>query len=127
LTALRERLMENVDRDAQSYEVVLRGFKLPKSTGAEQATRIQAIDAASKTAAAVPLETAEMAVAVAREIESLSGITISQAASDLRVAASLAETARRGGIENVRANIPSVRDEGWLRDVEARLQALETA
>jgi glutamate formiminotransferase len=127
LTALRERLMENVDRDAQSYEVVLRGFKLPKSTGAEQATRIQAIDAASKTAAAVPLETAEMAVAVAREIESLSGITISQAASDLRVAASLAETARRGGIENVRANLPSVRDEGWLRDVEARLQALETA
>ena len=127
LTALRERLMENVDRDAQSYEAVLHGFKLPKSTDAEQATRIQAVEAASKTAAAVPLETAEMAVAVAREIESLSGITISQATSDLRVAASLAETARRGGIENVRANLPSVRDEGWLRDVAARLKALETA
>jgi formiminotetrahydrofolate cyclodeaminase len=119
--------MENIDRDAQSYEAVLRGFKLPKLTEAEQATRDQAIEAASKTAAAVPLETAEIAAAVAREIESLSGITISQAASDLRVAASLAETARRGGIENVRANLPSVRDEGWLRDVASRLQALETA
>jgi glutamate formiminotransferase len=126
LTALRERLMENVDRDAQSYEAVVRGLKLPKSTDAEQATRNQAVEAASKTAAAVPLETAEMAAAVAREIRSLSGITISQAASDLRVAASLAETAQRGGIENVHANLPSIRDEGWLRDVAARLQALET-
>jgi formiminotetrahydrofolate cyclodeaminase len=117
--------MENVDRDAQSYEAVLRSLKLPKTTEAERATRDQAIEAASKTAAAVPLETAEMAAAVAREIRDLSGVTVSQAASDLQVAASLAETARRGGIENVRANLPSVHDEGWLRDVAARLQALE--
>jgi glutamate formiminotransferase/formiminotetrahydrofolate cyclodeaminase len=126
LTALRERLMENIDRDAQSYEAMLRGLRLPKSTEAEQATRNQAIEAASKRAAAVPLETAEMAAAVAREIRDLSGITISQAAPDLCVAASLAETARRGGIENVRANLPSVHDEGWLGDVAARLQPLET-
>jgi glutamate formiminotransferase/formiminotetrahydrofolate cyclodeaminase len=126
LAALRERLMENVDRDAQSYEAVLRSLKLPKTTDAERATRGQAIEAASKTAAAVPLETAEMAAAVAREIGDLAGVTVSQAASDLRVAASLAEAARRGGIENVHANLPSVHDEGWLRDVAARLQALET-
>jgi glutamate formiminotransferase/formiminotetrahydrofolate cyclodeaminase len=125
LAALRERLMENVDRDAQSYEAVLRSLKLPKTTDAERATRDQAIEAASKTAAAVPLETAEMAAAVAREIGDLSGVTVPQAAPDLQVAASLAEAARRGGIENVRANLPSVHDEGWLRDVAARLQALE--
>ena len=126
LAGWRARLMENIDRDAQSYEAVLCAYRLPKSSDPEQAARNHAVEAASKEAAAVPLETAEMAAAVGREVAGLSGITIPQAASDLRVAASLAETARLGGIENVRANLPSVRDEAWLRGIEARLQALQT-
>jgi glutamate formiminotransferase len=125
LAILRERLMENVDRDAKSYAAVMHAFKMAKSTDAEQAARSQAIEAASQTAAEVPMETAEMAVTVAREIKSLADITIPQAASDLRVAASLAETARLGGIENVRANLPSIRDEAWLRGIEARLEAFQ--
>ncbi len=125
LAALRERLMDGVDRDAQSYEAVMRAFKLPKSTEAEQAVRDQAIEAASKQASEVPLETAESAATVERELASLGGITIAQAASDLVVASSLAETARRGGIENVRANLPGIRAESWLRGVEARLEVLD--
>jgi glutamate formiminotransferase len=126
LAALRERLMGTVDRDAQSYEAVMRAFRLPKSTEAEQTARNQAIEAASKQASVVPLETAELAAAVARELASLVEITIAQAASDLRVASDLAETARRGGIENVRANLPGVRDESWLRSIEARIERLGT-
>jgi glutamate formiminotransferase len=126
LTTLRERLMENIDRDAQSYESVVRASKLPKSTEAEQAACNQAIAAASQAASAVPLETAEMALAVGREIAGLTGIAIPEAASDLSVAACLSETGRRGGIEIVHANLSSVRDEAWLRDIEVRLQALET-
>ena len=124
LAALRYRLLEAVDRDAESYEGVLRAFKLPKSTEAEQAARAQAIETASKHASSVPLETAELAAAVAREVASLAGITIPQAASDLRVASDLAEAAREGGIENVRANLAGVQDEPWLRDIEARLEKL---
>jgi len=124
LAKLRERLMETVDRDAESYEGVLRAFKLPKSTEAEQAARQQAIEPASKQASLVPLETAELAANVAHEVASLAGITIAQAASDLHVAQDLAETARRGGIENVRANLPSVRDESWLGEIETRLERL---
>ena len=126
LAARRERLMEIVDLDPQSYEALMRAFKLPKSTEAEQSARDQAIDQASKQASVLPLETAELAAAVGREVASLEGITIAQAASDLRVALDLAETARRGGIENVRANLPSVRDESWRRDTEARMQELGT-
>ena len=127
LAAWRARLMENIDRDAQSYEAVLRAYRLPKSSDPEQAARNHAVEVASKEATAVPLETAEMATAIGREIAGLSGITIPQAAADLRVAASLTETARFGGIENVRANLPSARDEAWQRGIEARLQALQSA
>jgi glutamate formiminotransferase/formiminotetrahydrofolate cyclodeaminase len=126
LAARRERLMEIVDLDPQSYEALMRAFKLPKSTEAEQSARDQAIDQASKQASVLPLETAELAAAVGREVASLEGITIAQAASDLHVALDLAETARRGGIENVRANLPSVRDESWRRETEARIQELGT-
>ncbi len=124
LAARRERLMEIVDLDPQSYEAVMRAFKLPKSTEAEQAAHYQAIEATSKQASMLPLETAELAVEVARELASLKEITIPQAAADLSVASNLAETARRGGIENVWANLPGVQDESWLRDVEARLEKL---
>lgn len=71
------------------------------------------------------METAELAAAVEQELASLEGITIAQAASDLHVALSLAETARRGGIENVRANIPSVHDESWLRSIYDRLAIVD--
>jgi formiminotetrahydrofolate cyclodeaminase len=127
LAGLRERLMQAVDRDAESYEAVMLAFKLPKSTEAEQTVRDQTIEATSKQASIVPLETAEVAAAVAHEVASLVGITIPQAASDLSVASNLAETARRGGIENVRANLPGIRDESWLRDIEARLRRLDKA
>jgi formiminotetrahydrofolate cyclodeaminase len=125
LAELRERLLETIDRDARSYEAVMRAFKLPKSTEAEQAAHYQAIETASKEASVVPLETAEWAAAVAHDLISLEGITIPQAASDLRVAMDLAETARRGGIENVWANLPVVQDENWLGGIQARLRVLD--
>jgi len=125
LATMRERLMEIVDLDPQSYEALMRAFKLPKATEAEQSARAQAIEEASKHASLVPLETAELATAVAQEIAGLISITIAQAASDLSVASNLADTARRGGIENIRANLPGVHDEIWLRGVRARLDLLE--
>ncbi|MGO8791879.1 MAG: glutamate formimidoyltransferase [Terriglobia bacterium] len=124
LSTLRERLLQAVDRDAQSYEAVMHAFKLPKSNEEEKAVRDQAIEAASQRASDVPLETAELAASVACEIVSLAEITIPQAASDLSVASNLAEAARRGGIENVRANLSGIRDESWLKQIAARLLVL---
>jgi glutamate formiminotransferase len=124
LAEIRERMMGIIDRDSQSYEAVMRAFKLPKSTEEEQAARGQAIEASSKQASLVPLETAELATSLARELANLAGVTIVQAASDLAVASNLADTAKRGGIENVRANLPGVKEQAWLRDIEERLQKL---
>ena len=125
LAAVGERLLQNIDRDAQSYEGVMAAFKLPKSTEAEQALRARALEEASKAAATVPLETAELAVEAANLIESLRTTTIPQAASDLSVALALAEAARRGALENVRANLPSIQDRDWVAHIEQRVGKLE--
>lgn len=124
LADLRKRLLANVDRDARSYEAVMAASKLPKATAPEEAIRAQAIEEASKNAASVPLETAELAAEAARVIGTLRDITIPQAASDLAVALHLAEAARRGAVENVRANLPAIQDQEWLSQIERRLTAL---
>lgn len=124
LAGLRQRLMEAVDCDAASYESVLAAFKLPKSTEAEEAARREAIESASKKAAVVPLETARLAAEVARLADSLRPITAPQAASDLTVAHHLAGTAVQGALANVRANLPSIQDTVWVRQMETQIQSL---
>ncbi len=126
LGSLRERLLANIDRDAASYDAVVAAMKLPKFTEAEQAARARALEAASKTAAEVPLETAELAAEAARVIVTIRPVTLPQAASDLAVALDLAGAARRGAIDNVRANLPSIHDRDWMARIEQKLQNLET-
>jgi glutamate formiminotransferase len=121
LADLRARLMEAIDRDAASYDAVMAAFKLPKITEAEQATRARAIEEASKVAATVPLETAELTVEAARVVRELQTITVPQAASDLKVALALAAAGHAGAVENVRANLPSISDREWITQIEAKL------
>jgi glutamate formiminotransferase len=125
LSSMRQRLLENIDRDALSYEAVMAAFKLPKSTEDERAERTRATEEASKKATLVPLETAELSAEVAKVISSLRDIAIPLAAPDLAVALDLAGTARRGAIENVRANLPWIRDREFLDRVERNLEALK--
>jgi glutamate formiminotransferase/formiminotetrahydrofolate cyclodeaminase len=127
LSSLRQRLLENIDRDARSYEAVMAAFKLPKSTETEKAGRAQAIEEAGKNATSVPLETAELSAEVAKIISSLRDITIPLAAPDLAVALDLAGTAKRGAIKNVRANLPSISDRQFLDGVERRLEKAVTS
>jgi len=122
LSALRRRMTEGIDRDAASYDAVVAAMRLPKSTSAEQAARLRAIEEASKHAAMVPLETAEAAVETASILDSLRSKTLPRAASDLAVALRLAEAARQGAIDNVRANLPLIQDQEWIRGIEQRLK-----
>jgi glutamate formiminotransferase / formiminotetrahydrofolate cyclodeaminase len=127
LAGLRNRLLQNIDRDARSYEAVRAALKLPKGTESEQATRLQSLEAASKQAASVPLETAELTAEASRIIETLRDITIPQAASDLAVALDLLGAGGRGALENVRANLETIRDQDWLRNLLEKLRALGAA
>jgi len=125
LADLREKLLANLDRDAQSYDSVVVALKLPKATEADQAARALAVEEASKLAAFVPLETAEAAKEIEQALLELHPITIPQAASDLSVALALAEAACAGALENVHVNLPSIQDRAWLERVSGRLGRLE--
>ncbi len=119
--ATRDKLMAFVDLDPQAYEDFVQALKLPQQTESERASRDRAVDEAAKQATLVPLETAELVDQVLRLISNLGGMTTPQAAADLRVASSLADVARSGSLENVRANLPEVHDSDLVESIQERI------
>jgi glutamate formiminotransferase/formiminotetrahydrofolate cyclodeaminase len=124
---LRAGLRRLVDEDAAAYTLVSAAYKLPKGTAAEQAQRTAAIDAALLGAAAVPLETARQAAAVARLARRAAQAGNRNAVSDAATAALLAETAATAAAYNVEVNVKSLSDPARGEDLVEEARSLVAA
>src|SRR5262250_3097104 len=121
LAQLREELKSSIDADAESYNQVMAAYRQAKASSDGEAL----IETAMKGATSVPLETAQKAREVARLIESLRPITNPNMASDLTVAAALAEAAIKGALANVEINLVSLKDAGFIAAVRSKVGELE--
>ena len=120
----RMKLLECMQRDTDSFNGCMKAFSMPKSTDAERKVRSEAIQAALKTAAAVPLETAATASEVLDMARTVLEHGNSSAASDAIVCALLARDAVFGALLNVRINLGSIKDPGYLADMAAKVDEL---
>jgi len=128
LAALRtagSALAEAIDDDSSSYEAVMAAFKLPKGTPEEQQKRTEAIQAATKGAAEVPMQTAEAAAALLSLLGQLEPIISPAMMSDLRVGRLMAASAIRGALENVAINLDSITDAAYVSAMRKRMNATE--
>jgi formiminotetrahydrofolate cyclodeaminase len=117
LDALRreaDALVEAIDADAASYEAVLAAYKLPQGDASETALREQAVQAATKEAAEVPLNVAGRAVALLERLGQLETIAAASMKSDLKVARLMAEAGARGAIANVEINLDGIKDAAYV-------------
>jgi glutamate formiminotransferase len=121
LAQLREELKAGIDADAESYNQVMAAYKQARTATDGDAL----IEAALKTATRVPLETAQKSREVAGLVESLRPVTNPNMASDLTVAAALAEAAIRGAVANVEINLGSLKDAGFVADMRSKVSQLE--
>jgi len=60
VTAARKRLVELIELDKKAFLPVAKAYKLPKDTDGQKAVRRQKIDEATRNAAKVPQEIAEI-------------------------------------------------------------------
>lgn len=122
LGPLREELKASVDADAESYDAVMKAYKLAKT---DLAGSHAAIDAALKLATAVPVGVAEKSHEVARITESLFAMTNPNMKSDLTTAQALAKAAITGALANVEINLASLKDEIFTAEVRRRVETVQ--
>lgn len=122
---IRQELFQAIDRDSDAYNVVFDAFKLPKETDEEKAKRSDEIQRATKVAAAVPMEVAELAFSLIPFIKTVVEKGNSNAITDGCVAMLCCRTAVLGALLNVRINLGSIKDQDFVQQYEERATKLE--
>lgn len=120
-------LYEAIDRDSEAYNVVFDAFKFPKETDEEKKKRSEAIQEATKVAADVPMEVAEMAFSLIPYIKAVVAKGNQNAVTDGCVAMLCCRTAVLGALLNVRINLGSIKDQDFVKEYEARAKKMEDA
>jgi glutamate formiminotransferase/formiminotetrahydrofolate cyclodeaminase len=122
----RAELTALVERDAAAYQGVLKAYRKPQGSAEEKEERGAAIEEALEEAARAPLLVAGGAVEVLELLPVLLEAGLPSAASDLGVAAYVAQAAVKGAGLNVRTNLSSLSDKALAGRLEQELASLET-
>lgn len=121
---LRTDLAALMAADEEAYGKVAAAYQLPKHTDEEKAERSEAIQAALKGAAEVPLRVAQCCRRVLELAEPLVEKGNESLISDAGVAAQLAHAGLNASWLNVEINLRSIEDEAFNSEKREALSAL---
>jgi methenyltetrahydrofolate cyclohydrolase len=122
--SLSHLLLAGGEEDSRAFEAVRAAFRLPKRSDEERGGRLVAIQEAWINAARVPMANAERCGRVLDLATALLGRSNPNAASDLSCAIYLARAGLLGCAENVKINLPAIKDEQVVAALSERLGAL---
>ena len=123
--AIRNRMLELSQADADVFNIFMNALGLPKNTEEEKATRTVAIQQAYKDAAMVPFEIGELAYQIFDLAELASRKGNQNLITDGIIAAINARTAVKAAFLNVRINLSGIKDEAFVANVTAKMNAIE--
>ena len=123
--AIRERMLELSQADADVFNIFMNALGLPKNTDEEKAIRTAAIQQAYKDAAMVPFEIGELANQIFDLAELASQKGNQNLITDGIIAAINARAAVKAAFLDVRINLSGIKDENFVSDVSAKMQAIE--
>ena len=121
LQALRQRLLDLTDVDAEAYAEVGAAYGLPKETDAQKAERKAAIQEALRDAAQVPLGVVAAAGEVAELLPAMAEKGNPNLLSDVGVAAILVQAAFAAGQLNVEVNLANIHDPTYVTAARATI------
>lgn len=123
---LQSKLLSAVDRDSDSYRMVLSAFRQPKTTEEEKQIRQQAIQKAFQQAIDVPLEVATLSLKVMELATQAVRYGNPNMVTDAGVALIIARSAALGALMNVRINLTSIKDPALVDQMNAKVRQLKT-
>ncbi len=122
---LRKELTILIDEDTEAFNDVIKAFKMPKETDEQKKKRSNAIQEGYKTAATVPLKTAETCEQILDIANVLAKIGNQNSITDAAVSALMAKAGVESAILNVRINLGSIKDEAFVEKISKELIDLE--
>jgi formiminotetrahydrofolate cyclodeaminase len=121
----KDKLVQEIDRDAEAFDEVMAAFRLPKGTEKEKNLRIEAIQNALKHASLVPLGVSQDAF----KIMELAGEVVrngnKNAVTDGAVGVMMAKTAVLAALYNVRVNLGLIKDTAFVSEVQLQVEQLK--
>ena len=123
--AIRNRMLELSQADADVFNIFMNALGLPKNTDEEKIARTAAIQQAYKDAAMVPFEIGELAYQIFELAELASSKGNQNLITDGIIAAINARAAVKAAFLNVRINLSGIKDEAFVANVTAKMNAIE--
>jgi len=123
--AIRERMLELSQADADVFNIFMNALGLPKNTDEEKAARTAAIQQAYKDAAMVPFEIGELANQIFDLAELASRKGNQNLITDGIIAAINARAAVKSAFLNVRINLSGIKDESFVAELISKMYAIE--
>ena len=125
LERFRILLMNDIDRDAEFFQIVLNAYQLPKGSDDESDIRNKEIENALKPATLVQMEVAEKCNNIFGLITEITNIVGGSLAADSKVSLLICYTAAKGAIINVRANLSQIVDTDFTKELIAKCDKIE--
>ena len=122
--AAKDELLRAIDADTEAFNEVIAAMRMAKDTAEQIAQRSESIRAGYKSAAEVPLRTAQLCREVLDLCKLAADIGNQAVMSDAGVGALMAYAGVQGAIHNVRINLPHTKDEAFIDRMTSTLGAL---
>ena len=121
---LKDELLHLVDEDTNSFNKIMEAMRLPKGSEAEQKSRKDAMDAATKYAILIPFKVMETSLQSMDIIQQMAKIGNPNSVTDAGVGALCARTAVIGAFLNVKINCKDFDDTEFVTDILAKGEAV---
>jgi glutamate formiminotransferase/formiminotetrahydrofolate cyclodeaminase len=125
--ALKDALLDAVDRDTRAFNKVMEALRLPKTTAEQAAEKDRAVEEANKEATLVPLEVLGMSVEAVSLAAVAAGKGNKNSVSDAGVAGLAGQAAGEGAYYNVLINVPGIKDGKFVDDALRRADRFKKA
>lgn len=122
---IREKLLDDIERDSESFNKYMEALKLPKETEEEKNLRSNMMQEGLKEAAIVPFEVASLAYEIMPLADEAVVSGNKNAVTDGLVSAMMARTAVLSALLNTRINLGSIKDQEFVKEYSEKVEKLE--